>query len=225
MWNSLIHTRQGLIARIGAGAFIFLCLALWDLKKNGRAARRWKEYAFLIVCVVFAMVYGIVNDQVTSAVSWEYFYYGKELEAVLGPTIPPDRAAMQWEAAKIGMMATWSVGLLLGAALLIANNPRPTRPSLAPSRLLSLLPVVLAITIGFGILFGFLGWIGALNWMSPDFVAMWRENMFRPPHFTAAWGAHLGGYIGGLIGGVWAVWRIIRLRKRQSASISEPAMS
>jgi membrane associated rhomboid family serine protease len=49
--------------------------------------------------------------------------------------------------------------------------------------------------------------------------------MFRPPHFTAAWGAHLGGYIGGLIGGIWAVWRIIRLRKRQSASISEPAMS
>lgn len=62
------------IARIGAGTFIFLCLALWDLKTSGRAARRWKEYAFLIVCILVAMIYGVINDQVTSAISWEYFY-------------------------------------------------------------------------------------------------------------------------------------------------------
>src|SRR5689334_4116599 len=135
MIHWLLHTREGLIARVCAGGIIFLCLAVWDLKKNGRAARRWREYLFLIVCVLVAMTYGIVNDQVTSAISWEYFYYGKELETVLGPTTPPDRAAMRWQAAKIGMMATWSVGLLLGAALLIANNPRPSRPSLASSRL------------------------------------------------------------------------------------------
>src|SRR3954454_9249374 len=176
MLNWLIHTREGLIARIGAGAFIFLCLALWDLKQHGRDARRWREYLFLIACVIVAMIYGIANDQVTSAISWEYFYYGKELEAVLGPTVPPDRAAMRWEAAKIGMMATWSVGLILGAALLIANNPRPSRPSLAPSRLLALLPIALLITSAFGIVFGFLGWTGCLNWITPDFVAMWRED-------------------------------------------------
>jgi hypothetical protein len=213
MLEWLIRSREGLIARIAAGAFIFLCLALWDLKKHGREARRWKEYAFLVLCVVVAMIYGILNDLVTSSISWEYFYYGKELENALGPAIPPDRAAMRWEAAKIGMMATWSVGLLLGAALLIANNPRQDRPSLAPSRLLSLLPVVLLITITCGAIFGLLGWFGALNWLSNDFVEMWKADMFRPPHFTAAWGAHLGGYIGGLIGGMWAVWRIIRERR------------
>jgi membrane associated rhomboid family serine protease len=220
MLDWLIRTREGLVARVCAGAFIFLCLALWDLKKHGRAARRWKEYVFLIVCVIVAMIYGAVNDQVTSAISWEYFYYGKELEAVLGPTVPPDRAAMRWEAAKIGMMATWSVGLLLGAALLIASNPKRNRPSLAPSRILALLPVVLLITITCGAIFGLLGWLGALNWLSSDFAEMWKADMFRPRHFTAAWGAHLGGYIGGLMGGAHAAWRIVRQRRVRTVNVS-----
>ena len=137
---------------------------------------------------------------------------------MLGPTIPPDRAAMSWEAAKIGMMATWSVGLLLGAAMLIANNPRPNRPPVHFSRLVIVLPVVLGLTCISAFIFGLLGWFGALNWMSTDFVEMWKTNIFRPRHFTAAWGAHLGGYIGGLLGGAYAVWRIVRQRRRLSSS-------
>src|SRR3954466_3756096 len=101
-------TSAGLKTRIAIGVAIFLVLAIYDLKKNGRRARRWREYAFLVACVAMGIVYGAINDQVSSAISWEYFYYGKELDGVLGPHVPPDRAAMRWEAAKIGMGATWS---------------------------------------------------------------------------------------------------------------------
>ena len=214
MLHWLIHTPQGLVARVGAGAAILLVLAALDLQRNGRRATRWREYGFLLFCVAAAMTYGVVNDQVTSAISWEYFYYGKELDRVLGPAVPPDRVAMRWQAARIGAMATWSVGLLLGAALLIANNPRKHGPPpLATMRLIALLPGVLLITMAFAAAFGALGWYGRLNWASADFREMWATNLFRPRHFTAAWGAHLGGYIGGLLAGSWAVWRVVRERR------------
>ena len=56
-----------------------------DLVNKGRNATRWREYGFLALCVAVAIVYGIVNDQITSRISWEYFYYGKDLAPILGP--------------------------------------------------------------------------------------------------------------------------------------------
>jgi hypothetical protein len=213
-WNWLVHSNAGLLTRIAAGATIFLVLASLDLKKNGGAARRWREYAFLIACALIAMAYGAINDQVTSAISWEYFYYGKELDKILGPTVPPDRLALSLQAAIVGLKATWSVGLILGVALLIANNPRPARAPLGFSRLFALLPMVLVITVTFAAAFGALGWLGYLNWISADFRDMWDADAFRPRHFMATWGVHLGGYVGGLLGGVVAVARVARLRRR-----------
>src|SRR5436305_31251 len=100
--------------RIAAGVVIFITLAAVELARKGRAARRWKEYSFLGVVVLIALGYGVVNDQVTSRISWEYFYYGKGLSEVLGPRVPPERGRLSWEAAKVGMKATWTVGLVIG---------------------------------------------------------------------------------------------------------------
>src|SRR5271170_4114113 len=95
-----------------------------DYRRHGHAARRWREYLFLIACSAAAAIYAALNDQITSCISWEYFYYAKDLWRHLGPVTPPPRAALSLGAAKVGATAGWSVGLLLGAALLIANNPR-----------------------------------------------------------------------------------------------------
>ena len=214
----LIHTREGFITRLVIGVSILTALAIWDIRKHGRRATRWREYAFLLICVATAIAYGVVNDQVTSAISWEYYYHGKALDKVLGPTTPPDRLALSREAAKIGAMATWSVGLILGVAILIANNPS-RHPSRDPSRnrpqrsfreLIKLLPMVIALAVAFAIVVGVLGWFGWLNWISEDFRDMWHADIFRPRRFTAAYGAHLGGYIGGLFGGIVAVIRVLR---------------
>jgi len=210
----LIHSTAGLIARILAGAIIFVVLALVDLKKRGAEATRWREYLFLLTCVLAAMLYGVINDQITSAISWEYFYYGKELKDVVGPTIPPDRAAMRWQAAKIGATATWSAGLLIGAAILIANNPRKGVPQLKyRSLLLALLPLF-GMTVMCAVAFGFAGSLGWLDWISSDFRLLRETNSFRPARFMATYGVHLGGYIGGAIGTVVTVGCVLLHRKK-----------
>src|SRR5205085_5393415 len=116
--------------------------------------------------------------------------------------------------------ATWSVGLILGVAILIANNPRRDRPRVPLRHLLVLLGPVMVLTAFFAAVFGVLGWYGWLNWISEDFRDMWRANIFRPRHFTAVYGAHLGGYVGGLIAGALAVLRVLQMRRQAHATSS-----
>ena len=73
---------------------------------------RWREYLFLFGRAGVAIIYGAVNDQVTSAISWEYFYFWKGLKDKLGPRTPPETLQLHWEAAKIGMQAAWTLGIL-----------------------------------------------------------------------------------------------------------------
>jgi hypothetical protein len=73
-FNWLLTTDAGLLTRIGIGGAIFATLAAVDLARRGPAATRWREYLFLLVVVLAAIVYGAVNDAVGSAISWEYFY-------------------------------------------------------------------------------------------------------------------------------------------------------
>jgi hypothetical protein len=203
-----------LLLRILAGVAVFSVLALLDFRKNGRQATRWKEYVFLLACVAFALIYGMINDQFSVSISWEYFYYGKDLAQALGPDLPPAQLPLRLQAAKIGMMATWSAGLIIGAALLIANNPRPGKPSLPYRVLIRQLLLVLAVTAMCAVYGAIIGYFGYLDWASADFRAMHQQNLWRPSHFTGAWGEHLGAYVGGLLGMVLAVLNIRRRRKR-----------
>jgi len=105
----LIHSDGGLAVRIAMGVAVLAWLAIVDLRRHGRAATRWREYFVLAACAAAAMIYGAINDQITSSISWEYFYYGKELDKVLGPAAPPAGAALHWEAAKVGVNPTSAV--------------------------------------------------------------------------------------------------------------------
>lgn len=214
----LLHSDAGLLLRIALGVCIFAVLAIVDLRKNGKAATRWREYAFLLAAVFVAMVYGILNDQITSRISWEYFYYGKELDKVLGPTTPPAAAALHWEAAKVGVKATWSAGLVFGVALLLANNPRKNLPRLSNQRLLIYLALIALTAAICGLVFGILGYKGWLNFLSPDFQDMTRADIFRPRRFICTWGVHLGGYLGGFFGTIGAVILVFRRRTVQTPS-------
>jgi hypothetical protein len=57
-WKWWFTTDAGLLTRIGVGAAIFAGLAIADVMRNGRAARRWREYLFLLSAVAAAMAYG-----------------------------------------------------------------------------------------------------------------------------------------------------------------------
>lgn len=142
IWTWL-NSDAGVFTRIAIGSLIFLALAITDWRRHGRRATRWREYLFLIAVVAVAMLYGAANDLITSRISWEYFYYGKDLAPSLGPATPPDRIALALAAALVGIKATWYVGLVMGVAMLFANNPKPGLPQCPYSRLLRLMPLIL----------------------------------------------------------------------------------
>jgi hypothetical protein len=221
VWHFLTQTDAGLFTRIAVGAAIFMTLALLDLRANGPSATRWKEYLFLLAAVGAALVYGVSNDLITSSISWEYFVYGKDLLHAVGDRVPPDRLVMAREAAKVGLKATWTAGLLIGVAMLLANNPtKPSRhaanPPVSYPSLLKLLPIIFLCCFAFAIPLGFAGYLGWLNCFSQDFREMTRRDEFRPARYIAVYGIHLGGYVGAAIGTGAAVVRI-RIRRRQLA--------
>lgn len=207
----LLHTDAGLLARILAGAAVFAILAAVDLKRRGRAATRWREYAVLLAAVAAALAYGAVNDQVTVTISREYFLYGKELYKAIGEN--PTDPVLRWGAAKVGLKATWSVGLILGVALLVANNPWRGRPRLRYRRLVARLPVMVAAAAAVGVAGGLAGYAGWLTGLQSHFGDLVRANLWHPRRFMATWGVHLGGYVGGLLGAGVAVVAVARERR------------
>src|SRR5688572_32915146 len=101
-WDWWINSDAGLAARIAVGVAIFGVLALLDWRRHRERATRWREYAFLLFCVVAALAYGVLHDQITTTISWEYFAYGKGVAEALRPDEPANSPAFRWEAAKIG---------------------------------------------------------------------------------------------------------------------------
>ncbi len=160
------------------------------------------------------MFYGIINDQITSRISWEYFYYGKNLAPIIGPDTPPNPNALQWQAARIGAAATWWAGLVIGAAMLIANNPSPRHRQLSYARLIARLPGIMGIVALTAIFVGIAGRYYLLNWISQDFRALAADHMWRPRRFMTTYGIHLGGYLGGVIGVAYSVLGIREERSR-----------
>ena len=223
--NWLLRSEGGLVARIAVGALILSGLALWDLYRNRSRATRWREYAFLLSCVAIAIVYGGLNDQVTTTISWEYFAYGKGVAEVLPANEPPNSWAFRWEAAKVGMKATWTAGLIVGVAILIANNPSKRYPSLPYRRLYPFAFLVFGVTAVMSFCLAMAGYLGAFQSFNPEFGEMVAADQWRPYRFMAVFGEHLGGYVGGVIGTVIAVILIIRQRKRSRPLTTEPQTS
>jgi hypothetical protein len=216
-WQWWAHSDWGLATRIGLGAAFFITLTLWELAKKGRQARRWREYLFLLTAVGAAMLYGVINDQITVTISWEYFYYGKGLSAVLGPDTPPAAIPLRWEAAKVGMKATWTAGLIIGASILMANSIRKKLPRLDERELYRLLLLVLMPTVAAAVAGWVAGRLGLLVRLG-GFREMVAMHMFRPVQFMSVWGIHLGGYIGGAVGALLAAWLTMWERRRRAAA-------
>jgi hypothetical protein len=209
----LIHTDSGLLARILIGSAIFVVLAAVDLQQHGKSATRWREYGVLSLAVLAALVYGAINDQLTVTISPEYFLYGKELSKSLGDN--PPMPQLRWEAAKVGLKATWSAGLIFGVALLLANNPYRSLPRLRNRQLILYLPMILLSAATFAVVGGWLGYHGYLTQLDSDFQDMLSANLYRPMRFMCTWGVHLGAYVGGLAGTIMAILLVIHRRLAQ----------
>lgn len=200
--------------RLTVGLLILGSLAVIDLRRHGRNATRWREYGFLLFATIAAICYGVVNDQITSTISWEYFYYGKDLAEKLGPKLPPDPVKLRLFAALVGVQASWSAGLILGVGLLLANNPSKRLARLSYRELFGMIPVLFIVTATAAATGAALGYLGFLTRFHEDFAYMVRTNLWRPKRFMAVYGIHLGGYVGALLGLITAVVLVIRRRRR-----------
>jgi hypothetical protein len=220
-WRWMISDAS-LPIRIAIGLSIFATLAITDYRANRERATRWREYAFLFACVGVAIAYGILNDLITSRISIEYFLFGKGVAERVSADVAahPElhRGRLDLEAIRIGTLATWSAGLIAGAAILVTNSIG-ARPRLRMRHMLRFVPILAASAILFAALGGWIGHSGFFARFSDDFAEMLARDEMRPRRFMAVFGIHLGGYLGALLGLV--IVCVLLWRKRVSYLASD----
>ncbi len=165
------------------------------------------EYlGIVLMCVLAAILYGIVHDQVTARVCVEYFTLGHPRILV---TEDPTFLGLAW-----GVIATWWVGLLLGIPLAVAARVG-SRPKLSMQALVRPIGCLLAIMAVVALVAGIVGWFmaasGGVSLLGP--IAE-RIPVERQTQFIAALWAHAASYFVGLIGGVVVIVRTWRIRRK-----------
>jgi hypothetical protein len=157
------------------------------------------------LCVLAAVGYGIAHDQVTARVCVEYFTIGHPL---LIPSESPTALAFVW-----GIVATWWVGLSLGAIVAIAARCGG-RPKLGASQLRRPVGRLLAFMGVCALIAGAAGYVLArldLIWLR-GFLAEAVPSE-RHDRFLAALWAHTASYATGVVGGLTTAAWIFRSRR------------
>jgi hypothetical protein len=154
------------------------------------------------LCVLLAVAYGTLQDQVTARICLEYFTIGHpRLFAGDEPTLH----ALAW-----GVLATWWVGLLLGVGAAVAARAG-ARPPLGARDVLRPALVLLGVTGAAATLAGLAGWWAASHGQVV-LVGPLAERVPPDRHvafLTDLW-AHVAAYAAGALGGPvlwWALWR------------------
>jgi hypothetical protein len=162
--------------------------------------------AIIVLCTCTAIVYGILQDQVTARVCVEYFTIGHpRIFATESPTL----LAVGW-----GVVATWWVGLLLGVGLALAARTGEW-PKRDVRSLVKPLAILMGITAAFALLAGVVGYLladaGAVILLEPLASRVPAEK--HVAFLTDLW-AHLASYLVGGVGGIVVIVRVWRSRGR-----------
>jgi hypothetical protein len=166
--------------------------------------------AIVGLCVLLAVTYGIVHDQVTARVCAQYFTIG---HAPIFGTEDPTLLGLGW-----GILATWWVGVMLGVPLAIAARAgkRPKRDAV------SLVRPLATLMLGSGccaLLAGLIGWS-----LARSQVIVLPEPLATdvPPEqhvaFLADLWAHNASYLAGFVGGGIVMLRVW-LQRRQASVV------
>lgn len=160
--------------------------------------------AILLLCLFATITYGVAHDLITAHVCVEYFTIG---HPPIFPTDDPVILGIGW-----GINATWWVGLILGAGLIVAArtgpNPLGVRKLVRPVVLLMLGCggcAAVAGVVGFA-----LAEAGAVVLLEPLASEVPRGRHTR---FLADLWAHTTSYAVGFLGGLAVMVRVWRSRR------------
>jgi len=156
----------------------------------------------VLLCILSAVTYGIVHDQITARVCVEYFTIGHP--PVFG-TDDPTLLGLGW-----GVIATWWVGLLLGVPLAIVARVG-SRPKRCAASLVRPIGILMGTSALVALAAGIAGWMLARSG-AVFLIGRLAEAVPADRHvpFIADLWAHLASYAMGLIGGIVLmvqVWR------------------
>jgi hypothetical protein len=163
----------------------------------------------VLLCVLAAVIYGILQDQITSRVCVEYFTIGHPPIGTEDPTL----LAFGW-----GVLATWWVGLGLG--LLLAFTARVgSRPRLVAQDMV--LPVAITmLCVGLAALIaGMIGYLAAQSgWIFLSGPLAQRVPPDKQARFLADGAAHNVAYAAGALAGAVVCVLVWRKRRRMAGS-------
>lgn len=169
----------------------------------------------IFLCILAAIIYGVVHDQITARVCVEYFTIGHP--PIFG-TNDPTLLGIGW-----GIVATWWVGLGLGSGLAFAARAgkRPKRSIDSLVRPILQLLGVMGIS---ALVAGLIGWLlaqaGAVILVGPIVDRLPADH--HVPFIADLW-AHLASYLVGLIGGIVVMVSVWRSRRQTDTVLVTPA--
>ena len=178
-------------------------------------AKKFAVYAlFVVLAVIVSGVYGMAHDQISYAVSSEYFTRFKFRQFDLVDTPLPNRV----RAAMVGFLATWwmgvPVGMFVGLAGFIHRGARRMLRVLLGSMLVA---VVFTLLFGLcGLLYGYfqtahIDLADYRGWFIPDGLIDLRRYLCVGYMHNAS---YLGGSLSIFV--AWAFHAVARVKQRSS---------
>lgn len=165
----------------------------------------------VLFCVVSAIVYGIVHDQITARICIEYFTIGhpKVIESN-----DPTLLALAW-----GVLATWWGGVFLGFCIACAAR-LGSWPKRSMGSLVKPVFILLCVMAAGAIIAGIVGYIGAINgeFQMPE---GWGASVPQEKHvgFITDLFAHNASYFFAFTGGIVLTIYILLWRRREARQL------
>lgn len=192
-------------AQLCPGLVSFVCVDTFC--QTPLAELQMNACRIVLTCVVGAVLYGIVHDQITARVCIEYFTIGHP--PIIGSQ-DPTLLGLAW-----GVLATWWVGGLLGVALAIVacQGSRPPVKSATLTRPIAWILLVMAMgSLSSGVVGWQLAARGCVFLVGPLFD---RVPQAMHVAFIADLWAHSASYLLGFVGGIVLMIKTWRTRHRQ----------
>jgi hypothetical protein len=151
------------------------------------------------MCILAAILYGIIHDQFTARICLEYFtVFHPPVFATHSPTL----LGIGW-----GIIATWWAGAMIGLGLIIAAR-FGSRPQLTARELTPLVLRLMAAMASSALIFGIIGYL----WAPIPLAVTEILPVEMQRRFLADWWAHSASYGSGFLGGI-VLWGVVCVKR------------